>query len=318
MKKGDIFFSARRAGVVLYTIAFVVMVITTIIIGVVTASADIMPTVVAAVMTAVVLFQFIYFMVLHGANKTPGTLSSGSSVVAILFFPLFGFPRLFFTALERSDKKRTSAKHIAPIKEAFNNFDSFNKELDAIVARRSEQASLWYSSTNCITSSTKSMQDVISKIEIAAKEFITVCADHVVFVAFDDSVEVKRMQEVVINTKVKMFRARDMELFFEKHVDAVKVYNNVLCKGDLTANGNSQSLSNAFGGNNNNNNSFNGQNTNSNFNNQTNNGNGGNNNFNGGGFNVNQNKHNAPYATNQNTVGFTISQADNLNNNNYS
>jgi len=325
MKKGDVFYTARRAGLILYVLAFTIMLVATIILTVVDIggsgtgavieagltsyyssteynylSVGFIAALVAGILTGYLLLQLIYYAVLHALNKKPGTLSSGSSVVAILFFPLFGFPRLFYTRLERSDKRRTSAKHIAPIREAFGNFENLNKELDRLVGRRSEQASLWYSSTSCIDTSTGQMQSVITKLEKASKDFMDVYVQRVQFIVLEDSKEVKRMQEAVINTKVKMYKARDMELFFEKHVDAVKVYNTVLGQDNLTvhANGTPRGIPNQ-----NPNNAFNNQNGNPNngFNNNQNTN--GNNNFNGNNNNA-FNQNNQQMNNNNNQTGF--------------
>ncbi|MCL2861339.1 MAG: hypothetical protein FWE22_02910 [Firmicutes bacterium] len=171
--------------------------------------------------TALVLIQTIYYIIMLSSSANLQK-PYRSAVVAILFFPLFGFTHLLYVGFERSDKRRTSRLNFYPIANEFGKIEEAANEVDKIISRREGQISFWTGTPDNIESLTPQVKKQVNALEETVERFLKVFREHGLGVFYRDALAVKFMFESAINAKARGYRAKDMEMFFDRHVDAVK------------------------------------------------------------------------------------------------
>jgi len=174
-----------------------------------------------------VLIQTLYYVILLSSNvrlQKPYR----SAVLAILFFPIFGLTYLLYTALERCDKRKTSKLNFFPISNEFEKIEAVSNEVDKIIAKRTCQISFWSGTPDHIETLTPQVRKQVNELEEAVEKFITVFRNHGLGVFYSDAVAVKYMFESALEAKARAYRAKDMEMFFDRHVDAVKTCKKYL------------------------------------------------------------------------------------------
>jgi len=184
----------------------------------------------------VLIINTIYYICIFAVNRCPTKLSKGASVFDILLFPLFGFPRLFFTALERNDKRRSSNYSFSKIRKTYKTVQDSASQLDVVMIERSNQASMWQCANSQVLPTSPKVLEAVTSVENSVADFITVYSVHKNHLHFDNASMVREWLYAAEEAKIKTYQAKDTELFFAKFTDSVNVSDSVSKTIDLCQN----------------------------------------------------------------------------------
>jgi len=170
-----------------------------------------------------VLLQIIYYVAMFASNSK---LSKHyrSATLAIILFPLFGFIYIFYIALERNDKRKTSRANFVPVLEEYIKIDKLMQALGLMVKKRESQASYWSGNITDMESLSPQVRKSVEELENATDRFLAMHRHYTCAIFFDEAKKSRIMIDKLNKARDKAFRAKDLEAFFMNHIDKVKIY----------------------------------------------------------------------------------------------
>ncbi|MCL2234647.1 MAG: hypothetical protein FWC11_02065 [Firmicutes bacterium] len=161
--------------------------------------------------------QTLYYFIMFVSNSNLQK-PYRSAVLAIIFFPVLGFTHIFFVALERNDKRKTSRINFEPIAKEFKNIESSTSDIRRIRDKRLGQISFWTGSVEQIENLSPQVRASVEGLDTAIENFLTVVYAHGLGVFFQNAKAMKYMIECAMSARKDSNQVKDIEGFFARHV----------------------------------------------------------------------------------------------------